>query len=169
MVKAFLKMPTEKLPAEHIPRFLAVDPAALPEKLRRPYQAKSIELYTLKQIAEGKKRGSVRMPEENCAIPQESRAKSVNILRMAGYEEISESEEEFVMGKTNCTERDLMCEFSLQIAVERTGKKGAARRRLFLHLRDPIFALVGQYRQQGRIRQTNFFGIGFPTCAPRRK
>jgi len=167
MVKTFLKLPTEKLPAAHVGRFLGVDPGALPEKLRKPFLAKRLELYTLKQIADGKKRGTVRMPEEKCSAPIMAQGNSAGILLSAGFVEIYDDEEKFVMDKTNCTENDLQCEFTLQIVIEKKGNK--TFRRLFLHERDPIMAIVGQYRDAGKTKQTNFFGIGFPACAPRLK
>jgi hypothetical protein len=70
MVKAFLKLPTAQLPPEHIPKFLAVDPAALPKELRQNFLAKRIELFTLKKITDDKKKGGVRMPEADCSIPK---------------------------------------------------------------------------------------------------
>jgi ketosteroid isomerase-like protein len=59
-----------------------------------------------------------------------------------------------------------MCEFSLRVLVEKKGKPLTTRVRFFLHFRDPVFALVGQYRD-GHSGQTHFFGVGAPTCAPR--
>ena len=168
MVKAFLKMPTAQLPAAHIPKFLAVDPAALPEKLRQPFWAKRLELYTLKQLADGKKKGGVRMPEEDCSIPKDTRSTSAGPLRRAGYEEISGLEEDYVMEQTECTEHDLMCEFTLQILAPSRGMKEGHGRRLFLHQNDPLFAMVALYRQHGRA-STRFFGIGGVNCAPRSK
>jgi hypothetical protein len=169
MVKAFLKMPTEQLPVEHIPKFLAVDPEALPANLRQRFVAKKVELYTLKQLADGRKRGAVRMPEENCAAPKDSKSSMIGILHMAGYVDITEDEEKFVEDHTHCTENDLMCEFTLQIVVERVGKKKEPRRTLLLHVKDPLMTLVGQYRDQGREKQTNFFGMMGVSCAPRLK
>jgi hypothetical protein len=87
---------------------------------------------------------------------------------MAGYETITDEEERWVMDKTKCTERDLMCEFSLQVVNVKAKKPGSEKRLLFLSPRDPIFALIGQYRAVGRVKQTNFFGLGTPTCAPHR-
>jgi hypothetical protein len=168
MVKAFLKMPTKELPAEHVPKFLAVDPEALPKPLRKPFQAKRIELYTLKQLADGKKRGSVRMPEANCDIPKDTRSTSAATLRMAGYEEIEELEEDYVMQQTKCTEHDMMCEFTLQILMLPKSKNGGKTRLLFLYDEDPLFALVAQYRQHGQ-SSTHFFGLGGISCAPRLK
>ena len=167
MVKAFLKLPTEKLPAEHVPRFLAVDPELLPAKLRRPFRAKRIELHTFRQLADGKKKGNIRMPDENCLVPKEATSREVGILKMAGYAEITDQEERFLIEQTKCTEHDLMCEFTLRIIIDKENK--IEGRRLFMHGKDPMMALVGTYRAYGRTRQTNFFGMGFPTCAPRLK
>jgi hypothetical protein len=167
MVQAFLKLPTDQLPAEHVPRFLDVDPEALPAKLKKPFLARRLELYTLKHLAEGRKKGSIRMPEENCIAPKEASSRDIHILKIAGYAEITEDEEKFLMKETKCTEHDLMCEFSLQVILDKENK--IDKRRLFLHVKDPMSALVGMYRQYGRTRQTNFFGAGFPTCAPRLK
>lgn len=169
LVKAFLDTPTAELPPDLVPEFLAVDPLTLPKKMRQPYAAKRLELYTLKQIVDGKKRGTVRMPVEDCSIEKESKAESAKILLMAGFALITEDEEKFVMDKTQCTERDLMCEFSLQIVRVEATKKKPAHRLLFMHPRDPLFALVGQYREVGRVKQTNFFGVAGPVCAPRLK
>ncbi|MDD5628217.1 MAG: hypothetical protein PHU21_04070 [Elusimicrobia bacterium] len=169
MVKAFLKLPTEQLPAEHIPKFLAVEPAALPAALRQRYLAKRLELYALRHIAEGKKKGIVRMPEEDCSTIKEAEGMEIKVLRMARYEEISEDEESWLMDTTRCTEHDLMCEFSLLIRTEAKGKKGEKRHRYFLHPVDPLMALVGAYRRSGRNVATNFFGVGGVSCAPRLK
>ena len=148
-----------------------MDPEALPNKLQQPFLAKRLELNTLKRLAEGKKRGGVRMPAEDCAIPKDDQGLLATYLRIAGFKEISDDEEKFLEKQTKCTERDLMCEFSLLIIQEPKGKgKGKEkRRRFFLHFRDPIFALVDQYREQGNAKQTNFFGAATPVCAPRLK
>ena len=168
MVKAFLKMPTADLPTAHISRFMAVDPEALPKKLRQPYEGKRLELRTLVRLAEGKKRGVVRMPEADCSRSRDAEGSAISVLLMAGYQEISFEEEKYVEKETRCTERDLMCEFSLVVVVEKKGKPPVARARFFLHFRDPLFAIVGQYRE-GHAGQTHFFGLGVPTCAPRLK
>jgi hypothetical protein len=165
LVQAVLKTPTAELLPDLIPEFLAVDPAVLPPKLRRPFAAKRLELYTLKQIADGRKKGGVRMPEADCSIPKEAKGDSIGVLKMAGYEEISDEEEKFVEKETKCTEHDLMCEFSLQIVMERMGKAQETRHYYFLHTRDPLFGVVAQYRQ-GHSGQTHFFGLGVPVCAP---
>jgi hypothetical protein len=165
MVKTFLRTPTDQLPVEFIPRFLAVDPAALSVGLRQGFMAKRVELYTLKQISEGKKKGTVRMPAEDCSIPKGAKGPTVGILKMAGYVEITEDEERWLMDKTHCTERDLMCEFTLQVIAAKAAKRNQAQRFLLINSHDPIFAMIAQYRGQGHYRQTAFFGVGTPTCA----
>ena len=171
LVQAFLDTPTIELPPDLIPEFLALAPEELPEKLRPGFAAKRLELYTLKQIVEGKKKGGVRMPEENCSLTKDAKGDSVGIVRAAGFVEINDEEERWVMDKTKCTEHDLQCEFTLQIVAARVKNKKASyvQRFLFMHPKDPIFALIAQYREMGRVKQTNFFGIGSPVCAPRLK
>lgn len=167
MVTAFVKMKTGDLPPDSIERFLAVDSAALPEKLRKPFEAKRFELNALKHLSQKKKSGTVRMPEADCAAPQEAKANGSGIMKMAGFEEINENEVLAVSKKTQCTIQDMMCEFTLQVIIERD-KKGKKFSRYFLHSNDPLFALVGQYRG-GKSGGTNFFGMGGPSCAPRLK
>lgn len=163
MVKAFVKMPTDSLPPGSIDRFMAVEAQALPKDLRRPFEAKKLELQSLRDIALAKKRGFVRMPEKDCAIPKERENREIDLLLLAGFLPIDEDEESFLMDKTKCTEHDLMCEFSLLIALEKKGKK--TYRRYFLHSKDPLMAYVGEYRASGKVGgSTNFFGRVPPNC-----
>ena len=163
MVEAFLKRPLSELPAQHIDRFVAVDPLSLPLRLRAKYEARRLELFTLKSLAAGKKKGTVRMPEKDCAIPDDTRARGgAAIYKMAGYMELFEDEVEHLKGRTKCTEPELMCEFSLRIVVETRNKRKDIK--YFLHVKDPLSALVAEYRSQRRSRQTNFFGTMAPTC-----
>ena len=161
MVKAFIKAPTSSLPPDSIERFISVDGAVLPKKLRRPYEAKKLELQTLRNISRSRKRGMMRTPEADCSAPPESRGRTAGLLKLAGFEEISEEEEAFLMKETKCTEEELMCEFSLTAAVEKKGKRKILR--YFLHENDVLFALVGKFRAGPR-GDTNFFGIPRPTC-----
>jgi hypothetical protein len=171
MVKAFLRMPTEQLPPEHIPKFLALDPAALPKKLRRPFEAKRLELYSLKQLGQTRKQGNILMPDDHCEVPKEAKSQDVSLLMMAGYKEITEDEEIWVGQRTRCTEHDMLCDFSLQILDERvgSGKKARRRRRYFLFCSlacDPLMVLVGVHRAHVNDPNTNFFGTGAgPVCS----
>lgn len=162
MVEAFLARPLNELPPEHIDRFVAIDPMALPLKLRAKYEARRLELYTLKSLAAGKKKGTVRMPEKECSVPEKTRAGGAGIYKMAGYEEVYDDDVSYLMKRTQCTEPELMCEFSLRVVVEKRGKR--KRVRYFLHSNDPLMALVAQYRSSKGARNTNFFGTMAPTC-----
>ncbi|MCX5797253.1 MAG: hypothetical protein NTY77_17315 [Elusimicrobia bacterium] len=171
MVEAFLKMPTAELPPEHIPRFLAVDPAALPKKLRRPYEARRLELYTLKQLGQTRKKGNIITPEDHCEAPKDAKSQDISLLMKVGYVEITEEEKDWLTHRTHCTEQDMLCEFTLQILDEKVGSgpKARKRRRYFLFCGagcDPLMVLVGVYRARVKDPNTNFFGTGAgPVCS----
>lgn len=169
MVEKVLKTPTEELPPGVVPPFLAVDPESLPKKLRQRFLAKRVELYSLKHLADTKKRGAVRMPDYSPApaVPDEGQSDNPGILLMAGYTELTESELDYVKDKSKCTERDLETEFSLKITVTRDPKtRKVVGRRLFLHAKDPLQGMVAAFRSQSGVGgQTNFFGVGGFTCA----
>src|SRR5437762_2883744 len=74
LVEAFLKTPTAELPPAAVDHFVAIEPEALPKKLRQRYKAKRLELYTLRQLAQGKKKGTLRTPEDGCQIPREAKS-----------------------------------------------------------------------------------------------
>jgi hypothetical protein len=171
MVKAFLKLPVNELPADFIPRFLAVDPAALPGKLRRPYEAKRLELYSLRQLGQTKKKGIVILPDDRCEVPKDAKSQDISILMSAGYQEITEEEERWLTQRTRCTEHDMLCEFSLQVLDEKVGAghKARRRRRYFLFCGaacDPLMVLVGVHRAHVKDPNTNFFGVNAsPVCS----
>ncbi|MBI3551090.1 MAG: hypothetical protein HY077_01115 [Elusimicrobia bacterium] len=167
MVEAFIKLPVDRLPVEHIDRFVAVDPETLPKKLRQGFKAKKLELYTFKQLAHRKKVGTIISGDDNCAVPHEGKSNEISVLLMVGYQEITEDEKIWVGNKTKCTERDMLCEFSLQVVDEKGSKKKAARRRYFLYCKascDPLMVLIGAHRDRADGKQTNFFGMGAPVC-----
>ncbi|MDE2237189.1 MAG: hypothetical protein KGK30_04820 [Elusimicrobia bacterium] len=158
-VESFLRTPIAKLPTNRIDDFMSVDPQTLPARLRRPYAARRLELQTCKQLAEGKKKGPILMSSKDCAIPKEAKSDSARILKMAGFEEIQEDEEQYLIHRTSCSERDMMCDYSLQIIITRDKQGRPARRRYFLYPNDPLMALVAEYRSHGRVGgNTNFFG-----------
>ena len=167
MVEYFVKTPVQELPPANVEEFLAIDPATLPVKLRAPFAARRLELLTLKQLNAGKKRGTIRTPEKDCAIPDEAKSDKAPALKMAGFEEIQPDEEQHVLTTTQCTERDLMCEFSLQIVLQRDPKTNTVKgRRYFLYPTDPLMALVASYRS-GKMAggNTNFFGGAHVLCS----
>ena len=65
-----------------------------------------------------------------------------------GNAEIEWEEEEYVELKTNCTEDQLLCEFSLNvIVIPRPGKP--PKKRFYLMEADPLMALVAEKRGGG--------------------
>lgn len=166
MVESFLKLPIEKMPPDHIGRFVAVRSEQLPEKLRKKFEARKLELHTLKQLAANKKRGYVRSPEKDCAVPDDTKGGSVGVYKQAGYSVIEEDEADFLIKRTKCTMEELMCEFTLRVSVEKKLVKGVEKkfRTFMLHDRDPLYALLAEYRTAGESRNTNFFGGMVPTC-----
>lgn len=172
LVELFLKAPIDQLPPESLERLLGLDPESLPKKLRRPYQARSLEIQSLKHMADRKKKGSVLTPEDKCEVPKPAKSQDVKVLMGAGYQEITDEEERWLTQKTRCTEHDMLCEFTLQILDEQrgTGKKKTVERRYFLYCRgascDPLMILVGVHRAGAKAPQSNFFGVqSSPICS----
>jgi hypothetical protein len=166
-VEAFLKIEIARLPPEQIDRFVALDPAALPEKLRERFKARRLELRALKDVAAGKKKGNWRMPDAKCEIPHDSDAAELKVLGRAGYVEVEEEEVRWVSEKTKCSERDMLCEFTLKELDFKT-KDGKSKRRYFLYCRascDPLMVLIGNYRAKVDDSQSHFFGLAGPTCS----
>lgn len=162
LVKLFIEVPTGELPVEAIEQFLTVDSDTLPIKLKKPFQAKKLELMTLKHMADTQKGGNARTYSGDCAPPPGSKEADLSILRFGGFwSEITEEEEQFLLKRTDCTEQELLCEFSLQIALGKPPKKGGKRKRhYFLHPKDPLMAYVGEYRAGVELQPTRFFGSG---------
>jgi len=166
-VEAFLKVEISRLPPEQIDRFVALDPAALPAKLREPFKARRLELRSLRDVAAGKKKGMWRMPDAKCEVPHDSDAGELTVVQRAGYVEITEEEKEWVSEKTKCTERDMLCEFTLKELDFKTKDK-KTKRRYFLYCRascDPLMVLIGNYRSKVDDSQSHFFGLAGPTCS----
>lgn len=164
MVEFFVESPVADLPSEHIDEFLAVDAAALPKKLREPFQRRKLELLTLKQLSHAKKKGILIASDDKCEIPHEAKSGEIKTLKYVGYQEITDDEKEWVEKKTKCTERQMLCDFTLQIVDE----KKPPRRRYLLYCKgaacDPLYVLIGLYRAKLRGESTKFFGSGGPSC-----
>lgn len=162
-VKIVIDMPVERLAPEAVEGFMAIDPLSLPRRLRGKFKAKILEFNVLKHLAKKKKKGYIRRPTLECEPGEGSKSTDIRALKMAGFLEIKEEEEAYIMKRTECTELDLMCEFSLQIGLEKL-KNGKIRRRLFLHERDPLHIIIDEYRSGRGARQTKFFGSGVAKC-----
>lgn len=166
-IKAFVETPISELNSRWIERMMAVDENEVPEKLRFKLRARKLELRALKDIRAGEKKGFVRMPEKECDIPTDSKSDDEKALKAAGFEFLEDHEEELLEQKTHCTERQLMCEFSLQIVVARDPKTKKVRtRHYYIHERDPLFVIVAAARKGNNIGgNTDFFGKVPPACA----
>ena len=159
LVDYFLKTPIADANPKLVDPFLAVDSAALPKRQRAKAKAKQLELKTLLKLHETKKKGNWLQPAEGCTVDTIVKPlKDMPIYALAGYVEINETEEQYVMEKTHCTEQDMGCQFSLIIFHDK-GKP----RRLELHERDPLNAFVTESHSK-TAGQTKFFGVGL-TCA----
>jgi hypothetical protein len=165
-VERFVKADIGDLTPENIQYFMTLDTSGLPAKLREKAEARRLELHTLRQVA-GVKRAPLRMPEKDCEADANAKSTSAKALLMAGYMEITEDDLFCIMKKTECTERDLMCEFTLQIAPVFNKKGKPDGRRVFFHQNDPITTLLPECRNpRGVGGNTNFFGLGMqPKCA----
>jgi hypothetical protein len=138
--------------------FLAVDPATLPKRQRVKAAAKQVEIKTLFKLHDTKKKGNWLQATEGCSLKDIVKPlKDIPLYTLAGYGDIKEDEEQYIMHKTQCTEIDMGCQFSLIIFFDK-GKP----RRLMLQEHDPLNALAAESHKPAG--QTNFFGTGL-TCA----
>jgi len=178
LVERFLETETADLPADKVPAFMAVAPAGLPKTLRLPFRAKRAELSALRKISDGKAKPSLRRLGRqgqaacrNEEVDDEDSAKLFNAMRRTGFVEIQESELQFLLLKTRCTECELQEEFSLMtfvIKAKKKRRKDKPRPKLkyMLNEGDPLWALIGLYREGNENPLgTNFFGTGIaPAC-----
>jgi hypothetical protein len=166
-IESFVGIPVDRIPPDRVNDFMKVDLSTLPKKLRTKAEARKFELHVLKQVADGKSRGMIRTPETRCAIDDATKSDDVAALKMAGLQEIDTPEEEHLEKETSCSERELMCEFSLQIVLLRDKKTGKPTgKRYFLHPNDPLMALVAAYRSANDVGgNTPFFGGMKPSCS----
>lgn len=166
-VQEFLKIPVADLQADEIEDYLTIDPKTLPKRLQKPYEARKFELFTLRHLAMSKTHGLIRTPDKDCAIPTEVKSTDPIMIKRAGYVEIGEDEEQYLMDKTKCSERELMCETTLQIVIIKDAKTGKAKKaRYFIYPNDPIMPLIAGYRQGREVGgSTNFFGQPTMLCS----
>jgi hypothetical protein len=163
LVNYVLATETSELKAELIPPFFEVDLKSLPKKMRPQVRAKRAELSALKKIADGKKKPPLRRvgkdPNDDC-LPEEATPRMLSYIKRMGFQPIYEDEERYLEGKTNCSMCELTQEFSLTLYQQQL-KKGRTKLFMFLHAKDPLMALVGQYREGNNAESTNFFAVGF--------
>lgn len=166
----FVKTDSGDLDPELVPQFMNILPETLPRRLRDPVKAKKAELRALLKISQAKKKPPIRRagqePLEDCEFIEGTR-ELVRVQQKMGFEIIPEDEEIWLMNQTRCTECELVDEFSLTIIVvpgDRK-KKRPAEKYLLMHQRDPLMALLAQYRQgKNNPRGTNFFSGFVGAC-----
>lgn len=159
LAEYFLKTDLGAADPKLVSPFLAVNSATLPKRLRRKTAAKQIEVQSLLKLHDTKKKGNWLQPADGaCKLADIVKSlKEIPAYQEAGYVDLTEDEEKFVMQRTKCTELDLGCEFTLQIFFD----KGQPRR-LLLFFKDPLFGIVAQMHSKTG-GQTSFFGGGL-TC-----
>ena len=168
LVELFLKTPVDQLPADEVDEFMAVDAQKLPERLRGPCEAKKAQLRALRKVYELENGGGPRSgapAPKGCSAPLEGGEALVQYLGKAGFALITRQEKDWLAANTHCTQKQMMCEFSLTVVQRKAKDKRKPKTWYLLHAKDPLYMLVGMKRQ-GQVRQgSGSFGeSSFPTC-----
>ena len=163
VVEYMLKTPLNEANPTVVSGFMKLDPETLPAKLRDKTRAKQMEIDAVVKIHKGKKKGPFRFPP-GCEIKRYEGPEGIRIMGMiSGNVEIEGEEEEYIEKKTNCTEDNLLCEFSLNIVImKRKGKPPL--KRYFLMEADPLMALVAEKRGGGASAGNQYFQELKPSC-----
>jgi len=142
---------------------MKLDPETLPKKIRDKTRAKQMEIDAVVKIHDGKKKGPFRFPSPTCT-PKRYGPEGVRIMAMImGNEEIAWEEEEYLELKGNCTEDQLICEFSLNVVV--IPRKGQPPlKRFYLMVQDPLMAWVAEKRGGGASVGNRYFQELKPSC-----
>lgn len=164
MVKYMLKTPLDEANPDLVAGFMKLDPDTLPANLRTKARGKQMEIDAIVKIHKGKKKGPFRFPDPKCVPKRYEGQSGVNVMKMIqGNNEVEPDEVDYIRLKTNCSEDQLMCEFSLNIVViTRPGKPPLQR--YFLMEADPIMALVAEKRGGGASAGNNYFQALKPSC-----
>jgi len=163
VVEYMLKTPNNEANPTVVASFMKLDTATLPAKLRDKARAKQIEIDAVVKIHKGKKKGPFRFPAA-CEIKIYEGPEGMRTMKMIqGNEEIASDEEEYLELKGNCTEEQLMCEFSLNIVlIKRKGKPPL--KHYFLMSQDPLMAWVAEKRGGGGSAGNQYFQEMKPSC-----
>lgn len=155
LVEYFLKTPTSQADPKLVDRFLAVKADDLPPKLRRKVDAKQVEIRVLIRLHDTKKMGVLIQPAEACGPKDFIKPLEIApFFSLPTFETVTEDELKYVRDKTQCTEIDLGCRFSMLIFF-----KEKKPRIVRFAAADPIMDIVAEAR--GRGGGTKFFGAGF--------
>lgn len=163
MVEYMFKTPMNEADPLVVSAFMKLDTQTLPKKLRDKAHAKQLEVDVVVKMHKGNKKGPYRVPAA-CVIKTYEGPEGMRIMGMImGNEEIEGDEEEYIERKTNCTESQLLCEFSLNIVlIKRKGKPSL--KHYFLMSSDPLMALVASKRAGASAGGNKYFGETPPSC-----
>lgn len=165
LVDYFTKSDTSDLDPNAIPRFMEVDLSKMSAGRRSAAQAKRLELKALRKTMESKTKPPIRRagqePDNSCGAEEGSDMQS-GIMKSIGFMPVTEDEVQFLIQRTKCTECELTEEFTYTILIVPgdKAKKIPNKKHTFLHAKDPLMALVTQYRGGGK-GGTDFFSAGF--------
>lgn len=158
-----LKTPLDLANPTVVAAFMKLDTTKLPVKLREKARAKQLEVDGVVKIHKGKKKGPFRFPAA-CEIKRYEGPEGIRIMGyIIGNTEITQDEEEYLELKGNCTEDQLICEFSLNVVLIKRKDKPPLRR-YFLLEGDPLMAWVAEKRGGGASAGNNYFQALKPSC-----
>lgn len=158
-----LKTPMNEADPTLVSGFMKLDPDSLPKKMRDKVRGKQMEIDAVVKIHNGKKKGPFRFPA-TCQPKVYEGPEGMRLMKMImGNAEIESDEEEYLELKGNCTEEQLMCEFSLNVVLmKRPGKPPL--KRYFLMEQDPLMAWVAEKRGGGASAGNQYFQEMKPSC-----
>jgi len=160
-----LKTPMDEADPTLVSGFMKLDPEALPKKLRDKVRGKQMEIDAVVKIHKGKKKGPFRFPAA-CQPKYYDGPEGIRTMNLIiGNVEIAGEEEEYLELKGNCTEEQLMCEFSLNVVRMKPLAKGKLPyKRYFMMEQDPLMAWVAEKRGGGASAGNRYFQEMKPSC-----
>lgn len=162
LTEYMLKTPLNEADSAVVSGFMKIDTETLPKKMRERARAKQLEIDAFVKIKEGKKKGPFRFPAACTVKPYEGEA-GMRTMSLMGSERITEEEEQYLELKGNCTEEQLLCEFSLNIVIIRRKDKPPLKH-YFLMPQDPLMAWVAEKRGGGGSAGNRYFQETKPSC-----
>jgi len=163
MAEYMLKTPMNEADPALVSGFMKLDTSTLPNKLRDKARGKQMEIDAVVKMHNGKKKGPFRFPAA-CEIKRYEGPEGIRIMGMImGNEEIASEEEEYIERKANCTEEQLICEFSLNIVLMKRKDKPPLKR-YFMMSQDPLMSFVAEKRGGGGSIGNKYFQELKPTC-----
>jgi hypothetical protein len=161
-IESFVAVPVDQIPPDRVNDFMLVKLDTLPSKLKEKALARKFELVVLKELASKNAGGMSRSVMERCSINDDVKSDDAKLLKAAGFVEVTEEEETQVETDTGCGQRELMCEFTLQILLKKDKKGKTTGKRYFLHASDPVMAFVSALKSG----EPANFGYGLkPRCS----